>query len=300
MTEISPAPDLYPQRCVLPRGRIVKRALAAEPEHSYFVYVPDAHVAGAPMLVCVHGLSRNAHEIMRTFMPLCASHGVALLAPVFGGEHYGDYQRLGRTGRGRRADRFLNHCVQEAAALAGADPQRFYLFGFSGGAQFAHRYLMAEPQRVIAAVIATAGWYTFPDSRHRYPYGIGRSRKLPGVRFNPEEFLHVPVTVLVGTRDVGSAHLRNTPRLDAQQGVTRLERARRWTQAMHACAGQYGVAARTQLVEVPSVDHSFVQFCRDGSLPDRVFQALFQSALTVSATPAPANHEAGVRVGTIA
>src|SRR5262245_66598595 len=103
---------------------------------------------------------------------MCEEHGVVMMAPVFRKDVHRDYQRLGRKGKGNRVDLLLNKLVSEVASLSGADATRIHLFGFSGGAQFVHRYTMVHPARVAAAVVTSSGWYTFPDARERYPYAI--------------------------------------------------------------------------------------------------------------------------------
>ena len=80
-------------------------------------------------------------------------------------------------------------------AFTGAAAGPFYLFGFSGGAQFAHRYVLAHPDRVAAAGIGAAGWYTFPDSATPYPYGLGRGagqQPLREARNSPGFLLQLP------------------------------------------------------------------------------------------------------------
>jgi pimeloyl-ACP methyl ester carboxylesterase len=263
----------------LPRGRIVLRNLRADPLQQYLVFIPRAGAADAPVLVSVHGISRNAHHQARIFASMCDERGVVLLVPIFTPDRHKDYQRLGRRGRGERTDVVLNDCLAELAFLTGADVAQIRLFGFSGGAQFAHRYLMAHPERVAHGVFAAAGWYTFPDDSQRFPYGTRSTRALRGVTFNPERFLRVPIDVLVGERDLESTNLRRTPRADAQQGTNRLERARNWVAAMRAAASVYRIDARVELTVVPGVDHSFDRFCRDGALVERVFGLLFPAAL---------------------
>lgn len=208
-------------------------------------------------------------------MAACEDHGVVLLAPSFIGPAHADYQRLGREGWGRRADLFLHACLQEATQLTGADTTRIGLFGFSGGAQFAHRYLMAHPHRVSAAVIVAAGWYTFPDATEKFPNGIRSTRRLPGVSFNPEEYLRVPVTVVVGEDDTATDNVRNSERVLLQQGATRVERARRWVAAMQAQAQSHGLASRIELQVLPGMEHSFAALCKEGALVARVMASLF-------------------------
>jgi len=275
----------------LPRGRVLKRVLQADPSQAYVVYAPRSVAPGASIFVAVHGLSSNPSELARVFSDLCEATRVVMVAPVFTAERHADYQRLGRAGRGVRADLALERCVAEVASLTSADARQIHLFGYSGGAQFAHRYLMAHPHRVARAAIASAGWYTFPDARERFPYGIRRHRSLPGVNFDPQEFLRVPITVLVGQADVGTAKVRSTARCNAQQGVNRLERARNWTVAMRTAAQAYGYEPCVSCIEVPEVGHSFKTFCERGTLAQRVFAALFDASVPIAtdteAAPAP-------------
>jgi dienelactone hydrolase len=254
---------------------VIRRALQDDPAHEYFVYLPGGAGAGAPVFVGVHGISRNADELVRLFAPYCEKANVVLAAPFFSQGHSSDYQRLGRSGRGPRADLALHSILEEIAWMTGADTSRVHLFGFSGGAQFAHRYTMAYPHRVAAAVISAAGWYTFPDPRRRYPYGIRASRDLPGVRFDPEEFLRVPITAMVGDRDTSTSDLRSTPRV-ARQGVDRVERARNWVEAMRAAAKACRLEPLVSFEPIPGGDHSFKGLMDGGRLGERVFAALFK------------------------
>jgi poly(3-hydroxybutyrate) depolymerase len=267
----------------LPTGRVLRRVLQTDPMQEYLLYVPDSGGAEAPIFVAVHGLACNPDELARVFAAYCETAGVVMLAPVFTSEQHGDYQRLGRVGRGVRADVALDRCVAEVVTLTKADAEQLYLFGYSGGAQFVHRYLMAHPHRVAGAVAASAGWYTFPDMQVRFPYGIRPQRRMPGVNFNPEEFLRVPVTVLVGRADVNAEHLRSTERVNRQQGKNRVERARNWVAAMRAAATAYGYEPCVSCIEVPEVDHSFTKFCDHGALPKRVFAELFGERMGNSA-----------------
>ena len=254
---------------------MVHRVTEDAARRPYHLYVPSAGGEGAPMFVAVHGLSRNVEEHARLFSGHCEANRAVLVAPLFAESHAADYQRLGRAGRGPRADALLDAVVGEVSRLTGARAWPFHLFGFSGGAQFAHRYTMAHPHRVAHAVFAAAGWYTFPDPRERYPYGIRRTHDLPGVRFDPEEFLRVPMTVVIGDHDLAGEHMRDSPRLQRQQGRTRLERARKWVAAMRAAAQSYHIDSRVALDVIPGGDHSFLTLMQAHRLGERTFAALF-------------------------
>ena len=259
----------------LPTQQILRRVLQADPGQEYFVCVPSAGGSDAPLFVTVHGVSRNAHEQARLFSRYAEMRGAVLVAPQFTPAQHSDYQRLGRAGRGLRADLTLDAILEEVAWLTGASAAQIYLFGYSGGAQFAHRYAMAHPHRVARAVVAAAGWYTFPDARTRFPYGIRPSRDLPDLRFDPEEFLRVPIAVLVGEKDTTSEGLRHTQRVDRQQGLTRLERARNWVVAMQDAAAAYQLEPRVTFAPIRGGDHSFSQSMQRSRLGEQVFHELF-------------------------
>jgi poly(3-hydroxybutyrate) depolymerase len=257
------------------RKRLLRRVLKADPGQEYLVYVPSSGGEDAPIFVSVHGISRNVDEHARFLSAYCEIYGAVLVAPLFDEEQHPDYQRLGRVGRGKRADTALNLIVAEVANATGANGEGIYLFGFSGGAQFAHRYAMAYPHRVRAAVFASAGWYTPPDSKRRFPHGLRPSRRLPGVRFDAEEFLCVPMTVFVGEHDDDPAGLRHGARLDREQGVNRIERARNWFEAMKTFAAAHYLESRVSYEEVANCDHSFKHSILRSGLGDKVFEALF-------------------------
>lgn len=262
--------------------RLQRRVLQADPSQEYLVYVPSSCGDHAPLVVSVHGVSRNADQHIRLLAAYCDMYGAVLVAPIFSVEQHPDYQRLGRVGRGKRADNALHMIVAEAAAMTGAAAERFHLFGFSGGAQFAHRYMMANPHRVAGAVVASAGWYTFPDATQRFPYGIRMNKTLPNVRFDAEEFLSVPVTVIVGEHDDSQSGLRRSARLDRDQGVTRIERARRWVAAMKAAAEAHHLDSKVAYAEMANCDHSFQRSILRGGLGDKVFQALLGTPATIA------------------
>src|SRR5688500_13255324 len=257
-----------------PRGRILHRALRNDPTTEYYCYAPASSREGSHVLTVIHGISGRALDYAQLFAPYCEDHGVVLLVPHFA-EHHRDFQRLGRPGRGPRADEILHQCLSEVGTLTGANVGEIYLFGYSAGAQFAHRYVMAHPHRVARAVLAASGWYPCPAPEQRFPYGIRPTRKLRGVRFTPEEFLKVPMEVLVGSKDVDAMNLRSTTRVMTQQGANRVERARRWVEAMQEAAKGCGLPPLTNYTEVPGISHDFDEFCRKGGLASRVVLSLF-------------------------
>lgn len=269
-----------PTREARHRKRLLRRVLESDPGQEYLVYVPSTGARNAPVVVSVHGISRNADQHARLLSAYCDLHGAVLVAPLFDAVQHPDYQRLGRQGRGKRADLALHRILSEVATTTGAAADRIHLFGFSGGAQFAHRYTMAHPHRVASAVFASAGWYTLPNPTRRFPHGTRPSKKLSDIRFDAEEYLCVPMTVLVGTNDVEQAGLRQSKRLDAEQGVSRVERARSFVAAIEAAAEAHYMEPLIRYEEIENCDHSFKRSILRSGLGERVFAAFFGEAPT--------------------
>jgi pimeloyl-ACP methyl ester carboxylesterase len=258
---------------------VLERRLRGDPAQIYYLYLPESAPPGARLLVSLHGVSRNAREHAERFARRAERYGVVLVAPLFPHDRFPDYQRLGREGRGRRADRVLNRIIAEVASLTGADARAVYMFGYSGGGQFVHRYAMAYPERVAAIAVGAAGWYTFPDDRRRYPRGIAGTEGPLGLDLDPDAFLRVPACVLVGERDGGrDAELRQSPRIDRQQGETRIERGRRWVEAMTRAARARGLDTPYRFQLLPGADHSFRRCVRRGRMHKAVFEWLLVAA----------------------
>ena len=147
----------------------------------------------------------------------------------------------------------------------------FELFGYSGGAQFAHRFAMLYPHLVERLTVASAGWYTFPDTA-AFPYGLaprpGRADNWgPCLAAGLDGFLGIPIQVCVGARDgVPDANTRSGPDIDRQQGSDRVTRAHRWAEALRQTAGARGITARIDLAVLPGCGHDFRDCIRLGGL----------------------------------
>jgi pimeloyl-ACP methyl ester carboxylesterase len=251
----------------------------------YYLYVPPDGGREARMVAAVHGIAGHAAEQALLLAARAERHCAVLVAPCFTNPPYRAYQRLGT--REARADRALERAVEDAARRTGANASRLLLVGHSGGAQFVHRYAMANPGRVAAAVVAAAGWYTYPDPTVPFPEGIAPSARLPDLRFELEALLRVPMLVAAGEWDVErDAALRQRPEIDRRQGRHRLERARRFVAAMRQAAREAGLPPAVSFRELPRTQHSFLEAVRRGGLAELAFAFLFadeESAKSASA-----------------
>ena len=121
----------------LPKGRVMSRSVPAQLAEDYFLYLPTNLKPKTRALVVVHGQNRNAAEYAFRVSQVAEGRGVAVIAPLFNESLFPDYQRLGRRGRGQRADLALLRMIEEVSEAVPTLNKTFDLFGYSGGAQFA-------------------------------------------------------------------------------------------------------------------------------------------------------------------
>ncbi len=209
------------------------------------------------IVVLVHGISRNANEIIKSFSKHMAQDTL-LIAPVFSKEYATDYQRLGRKNKGPRADYILQAIVNELSSQHKVKVNKINLFGFSAGAQFVHRYAFAHPAHVNKVAIVAAGWYTMPDVRENYPYGLKLRNEFTDINFEKMRFLRVKFRVYVGEKDyLRDKSLNKNTRIDKIQGQNRLERAENWTYKMNQCLKEASIKNRVSLEILENVSHDF-------------------------------------------
>lgn len=226
-----------------------------------------------PPLVALHGISRDARALWQGFSQGAADQGRALVVPRFSKAEWPRFQQIGRS----RPDLALLDLLQQAG-LAGTPVD---LFGFSGGAQLAHRFAMLYPHRVATLHLAAPGWYTLPDQSAVWPLGMAQGPTAQPGRFDPtalsrlqlRHYLSLKVRLWVGELDTArDASLRQTADLDALQGRTRIERACRYAEAFDRAARALGVVPDIDLTILPGCGHDFTDCARLGGLAARVLQ----------------------------
>ncbi len=256
-------------------GNLYRFRSVGEPSLPCALFMPDASRPPRRLLVSVHGISRNAEEHLQEALPLAAACGVALLVPRFSAFDFPDYQRLGRRGHGPRADLALLRALDEVADLFAWELPRIDLFGYSGGAQFAHRFALVHPRRIRRLGLGAAGWYSWPDRGLRYPLGVGRTPALDAP-LCLKRLLRKRIRVYVGAQDRRRDPALNTREaIDRLQGLNRLQRARNWVAAMRAAAESAGLKPRIRLRVLPDASHDFGDMVHRGGLLNRLFEDFY-------------------------
>lgn len=257
------------------RDRIRTRRVVSDRSLRYLHYVPRAVTRQDLVLVTVHGISRNAAEHARAFQPLANRLGCHLLAPWFDRRTFRHFQRLGLGESGRRADHALQAMLADLCRFGVDADARIVLCGYSGGAQFAHRYALFHPQRIVAMLIAAAGWYTLPDANWPFPRGC-RAESGRGVVLDPGAWLTKPMLVLVGEHDDRRDEaLRREEWIDREQGRTRIERARTWVGYLSREAARQDRAPCCEFGVLGGAGHDFEEMVAAGMV--RRFESFLYS-----------------------
>jgi len=229
-----------------------------------WIVQPKTPRPGATPLLAIHGINRGADGLAGAFAAQAAAEGRTVIAPLFAEENWRGYQRLVAP---RRADLALMALLEDLRLSGVIGAGRVDLFGYSGGAQCAHRFAMLHPQQVRRLSACAAGWWTFPDAA-AFPYGHGGAADGWGARMAAAlpEFLRLDIAVSVGgDDDRPDPAMRSAPAIDAQQGRSRLERARRWTGALIAAAATRGLPApKVSFTVLPGAGHDFTACARAG------------------------------------
>lgn len=234
-----------------------------------WAYVPAFVNPDARPLVAVHGISRRAKQQVQLLAAAADRTGRVVIAPLFGRRHWRRYQRIANN---CRADRALLDLLARVDMQGIARTNRFDLFGYSGGAQFAHRFAMLFPRRIGRLSLAAAGWYCMPDTDKAYPYGLAAraGRKAdwgPRMLAGLDAYLRLPITVYVGANDTDrDTALRRSPHLDGAQGANRFERARRYHASLSELAQVHAIRSRISFTVLPDSHHSFSRCVKTGGL----------------------------------
>lgn len=217
--------------------------------------------ATAEIVVVVHGLNRDGRAHRDDWAGLVAGRNVLVLVPELARATYPDYNTghvVDDRGVRQPAEQWTFPLVEalfdHAVAATGGSQRDYALFGFSGGAQFVHRFVELMPaHRARVAVAANAGWYTMPDDTVPYPYGLaGAPVATTGLR----RALATNLVLLLGQRDADprDPSLLHDPRAD-RQGAQRLERGRTFFAAVTRTARANAFPLRWRVREVPGLGH---------------------------------------------
>lgn len=164
-------------------------------QRTYFCLIPSAPGALAPLpvVVLLHGSDYVGSEMTDAWRGLASQQGFILIAPNSLHTEVWNLQS--------DSPAFLHATVQQVAAQHPIDAKRIYLFGHSGGANYAIVLALLDSQ-YFAAVGAHAGSLD-PGDDNLFQYA---RRRTPIALWVGDQDPLFPVTTVMATRDAFAAH----------------------------------------------------------------------------------------------
>lgn len=220
-----------------------------------------ASYSGGPLLILFHGASRNAKGYRDGARDLAAKLGMLLVVPEFDRARFdvAAYQEGGVMKNGELQAKeqwtftYLQPLLAQVFQREGQELP-YYLVGHSAGAQFLGRMAALYPNEAKRMVLVNPGSLIFPDRDQTYPYGFGGLPDELASGTAMQRYLAAPLTLYLGTGDVGLKDL-STGKRAMRQGPTRIERGRN----CHEAAKQLAASKTWQLgwkrIEAEGLDH---------------------------------------------
>ncbi|KAK0109500.1 hypothetical protein ONS95_002189 [Cadophora gregata] len=198
-------------------GTIPFRTLQSDSRVTYKLYIPPSHLNPnprdpsntqqlLPLLVVIHGTSRKASELVESLIPFAEEKRCAVLAPMFpmgieGMEDVDSYKVL--KSKSLRSDLAVLSMLDEISTRwPGISTDKIFLCGYSGGAQFAHRFMYLYPDRLHAVSIGAPGSVTLLNGDMDWPHGIKNTSEAFGIDVEPANIATIPdIQLVVGEND---------------------------------------------------------------------------------------------------
>jgi pimeloyl-ACP methyl ester carboxylesterase len=231
---------------------------------SYVLYIPDRQEGDPeryPLVVIQHGTGRDAIGYRDAMIDFAEQERVVVLAPLFPAgitdpDDLHSFKFLSY--QGIRYDLILLGMIDEVRRRAPIVTGKFLLHGFSGGGQFAHRFLYVHPDRLLGVSIGAPGRLTLLDEATPWWLGTEDFAEVFGAPPDLAAIRRVPIQLVVGDQDVDGSEINNPhdsnwlPGLE-KQGLTRIERLR----TLERNFAEHGIS--TRFVLVPGVEHEGLQ-----------------------------------------
>ena len=229
----------------------------------FFIHIPNTLKVGQPaqVVVALHGMGGDGQQFGTPLIAYADRYNFVLVAPDLKfDENYFDPNHVAAN------DSVL---LPELDGLLAALPTQTHipinpkvlLFGFSRGAQIAHRFAFFYPEKVLGVAAMSAGNWTLPELDIAtspakaaakvslpFPFGVADLANYSGRSFNLTAVRQISFWLGVGGAD--NALKDVPPAWNAFLGQTRLERATRFHQALQSA----GINAT--LTIFPGVAHS--------------------------------------------
>lgn len=237
-----------------------------------FYHIPENSTSSSTVLIVFHGATRDARENRDALIAKANEKGIVLIVPEFSQASFpgGDAYNLGNifqdgdnpTSSTLNPEEQWTFSIVEPLfdhfkMLSGNISATYNVFGFSAGAQVAHRFAFFKPAaRCNLLVAASSGWYTMPDNTIDFPYGI---KKSPLENSNLAPLFAKNIFIVIGEADnnPNDGGLRRNSIVDLQ-GTNRYARAQYFFNQSNAIATRNNLSFNWQYKSLQNVGHNVV------------------------------------------
>jgi len=204
---------------------------------SYSTYVP-AHITEAnytpnKLLVVIHGSGRNNQLVRDRFISFADRYGYIILSPLFpcgitDSKDRSSYKYF--MSDKVQYDKVLLAMIDEVGARLHLTIKNYLMFGFSGGAHFAHRFFYLHPSKLSCLVIASPGSVTLIDTEQNWWVGLKNIEDKFDISFDIKSLKIPKIQLLVGKEDLSTHEITHSPGGEFwmdnanSAGVTRVDR----------------------------------------------------------------------------
>ncbi len=246
------------------------------PPISARLFVPESATPATPIVIVMHGFSRDVERYFADWSTLGEEHGFVAVVPYFSKDDFpgADEYNLGHvfdvdTGERRPESEWTFSAIEPlfdtVVAMLGGNQTSYTLYGHSAGSQFVHRFLYYKPEaRVKRYIAANAGWYTMPNFETKYPYGLdgaGVGASALAGAFGKD------VVLMLGREDKNrdDPDLRKTAEAE-RQGPNRFARGLMMHEVAKKIGQEIGADLNWQLVIVEDAGHVNAEMARAAAL----------------------------------
>ena len=274
-----------------------------------FYHIPDGDITTMPILISLHGASRNGESYRDYWIQMANEHGFMVIAPEFTTENYpglGDNYNMSNIfddGDNPSLETFndksewtfstLDPLFDYVKVAASNIRETYNAWGHSGGAQFLHRFVTYLPNsKLDIAVCSNAGWYTVAENGVSFPYGIDNGQ-LPTTdlitAYSKKLIVHLGKN---DTNSDSSTGIRRNDVVDAQQGIHRFERGQYFFNTSQATAQNMEVTFNWEKHEVAGIGHQAQLMANDALqyfLPNFLSVGKIENKSAMKIYPNPTN-----------
>ena len=234
-----------------------------KPDVELLYKLPEIINNDTKVLFIIHGGYRDPKRYIQPWLEKTNNKNVILIAPKFTREYYPNYVFL------EKSDKNGNLVQDESKTLINSissfytlfkskynlSDNNYMIFGYSGGSQFVHRYMMYSLDKNIdKAVIGGAPYYTFLNDAS-FPYGV---KNMPLSRERYEWLLSRELLFLQGDKDIKPNYVNNES--VQQQGSNRFSRGNAYFKNLVTFAETNNMPFRWRYKVIEGAEHKMELF----------------------------------------